>query len=120
MKLVLRAFLLVLASLVPLASWAQMDTVNVATTASINITLDNNCQAVVTTEQVLIGDFDADGDGISAPLSVFKVIVEDGNEANLDTIDGCGSYLFRVEADVMLVSGFTVGWGIVVAEDKTA
>ncbi|MFT5015803.1 MAG: hypothetical protein ACI92C_000537 [Neolewinella sp.] len=120
MKLVLRAFLLVLASLVPLASWAQMDTVNVATTASINITLDNNCQAVVTTEQVLIGDFDADGDGISAPLSVFKVIVEDGNEANLDTIDGCGSYLFRVEADIMLVSGFTVGWGIVVAEDKTA
>ena len=120
MKLVLRAFMLVLASFATVASWAQTDTVNVATIASINITLDDDCQAVVIPEQVLAGDFDADGDGISAPLSAFTVIVEDGNEANLDTIDGCGTYLFRVEADTMQVSGFTVGWGTVTAEDKTA
>jgi hypothetical protein len=120
MKLVLRAFVLVLASLTSVASWAQTDTVNVATIASINITLDDNCQAVILPEQVLTGEFDVDGDGISAPLSAFKVIVEDGNESNLDTIDGCGSYLFRVEADVDLVYGFTVGWGTVIAEDKIA
>ena len=120
MKLVLRAFLLVLACVVSVVSWAQTDTVNVATIASINITLNDDCQAVVIPEQVLAGDFDADGDGVSAPLSAFTVIVEDGNEANLDTIDGCGSFLFRVEADTMLVTGFTVGWGTVVAEDKTA
>lgn len=120
MKLVLRAFLLVLASVASVASWAQADTVNVATIASINITLDDNCQAVIIPEQVLAGDFDADGDGTLAPLSAFTVIVEDGNEANLDTIDGCGTYLFRVEADPLQVSGFTVGWGTVMAEDKTA
>ena len=120
MKLVLRAFLLVLASVVSVASWAQTDTVNVATIASINITLDENCQAVVLPEQVLAGDFDADGDGVSAPLSAFTVIIEDGSEANLNIIDGCGTFLFRVEADTTLVSGFTVGWGTLMAEDKTA
>ncbi|TXF85657.1 T9SS type A sorting domain-containing protein [Neolewinella aurantiaca] len=120
MKLVLRAFLLVLASLTSVAIWAQTDSVNVAVIANINITLDDACRAIVIPEQVLAGEFDADEDGVSAPLSAFQVIVEDGNESNLDTIDGCGTYLFRVEADAALVSGFTTGWGTVVAEDKTA
>ena len=120
MKLVLRAFLLVLAVTLSVVSWAQTDTVNVATIASVNITLDDDCQAVLIAEQVLTGEFDVDGDGFAAPLSAFTVIVEDGNEANLDTIDGCGSYTFRVEADQALVSGFTIGWGTVIAEDKTA
>ncbi len=120
MKSVLRTLLFALVSVVSTAAWAQVDSVSLATIASINITLNDDCQAVVIAEQVLAGDFDADDNGVSVPLSAFTIIVEDGNEANLDTIDGCGSYLVRIEADPAQVRGFTTGWGTVAAEDKTA
>ena len=95
------------------------DLVNLAVIGEINVTLNQICQDSIIPEEVLTGSFDADGNGISYPLSDFSVIVEDGNEDNGPVIDGCGTYSFRVEA-APNVMGFTTGWGVVNAEDKTA
>ena len=121
MKLVLRSFALGLSLLLTLTLSAQTDTVNVATIASINITLDDDCQATVIPEQVLAGDFGTDDDDeLAAVLANFQVTVMDEDESNGGVIDGCGSFTFRIEADTTLITGFTVGWGLVQAEDKTA
>lgn len=90
-----------------------------ATIAEINITLNDNCEALVILEELLTGDFDVDGNGVMPDASAFTIIVEDGNEANGPIIDGCGQFTVRVAADPALVAGFTTGWSLVNAEDKT-
>ncbi|WP_020567128.1 T9SS type A sorting domain-containing protein [Neolewinella persica] len=119
MKLVLRYLVFGIAVLLSFGARAQTDTVNLAIIASINITLNDGCQALVIPEEILTGDFDVDGNG-DFVLNAFNIVVEDGNEANGPVIDGCGSYNFRVTANPDLVVGFTTGWGVVNAEDKTA
>lgn len=89
-------------------------TVNLAVIGEINVTLSDNCEDLLLVEEVLTGDFDGD----DVPPGAFTVIVEDGNEGNGPVIDGCGTYSFRVEADAGVL-GFTTGWGVVYAEDKT-
>lgn len=119
MKSVLRYLVFGIVVLLSFGAQAQTDTVNLAVVASINITLNDDCQALVIPEEILIGDFDVDGNG-DFVLEAFDIVVEDGNEANGPVIDGCGSYSFRVTADPDVVVGFTTGWGVVNAEDKTA
>ena len=100
---------------------AGKDTVDLAMIASINVTLDANCQATIIPSEILTGDFDVDGDGNVPPDDAFIIeVLEDGNPANLDTIDGCGSFTVRVTVDTSLIAGFTTGWANVNAEDKIA
>jgi hypothetical protein len=119
MKLVLRAIVFGLSLLLSFGLIAQEE-VNVATIAEINITLNDNCEALVILEEVLTGDFDVDGNDLLPDESAFTIVVEDGNEANGPIIDGCGQFTVRVTADPALVTGFTTGWSLVNAEDKTA
>lgn len=119
MKLVLRSLVFGMALILSFAAHAQMDTVSLATIANINITLNDDCQALIILEEVFTGDFDVDGNG-DFVLEAFDIVVEDGNEANGPIIDGCGTYTYRVTANPALVAGFTTGWGTVTAEDKTA
>lgn len=119
MKLILRYLVFGITVLLSFGAHAQMDTVNLAIIASINITLNDDCQALVIPEEIFTGDFDVDGNGDFA-LDAFSIVVEDGNEANGAIIDGCGTYNFRVTADPDRIVGFTTGWGVVNAEDKTA
>ncbi|MFK8162359.1 MAG: T9SS type A sorting domain-containing protein [Lewinella sp.] len=119
MKLVLRYLVFGIVVLLSFGAQAQTDTVNLAIIASINITLNDDCQALVIPEEILTGDFDVDGDGDFA-LDAFNIVVEDGDETNGPIIDGCGTYNFRVTADPEVIVGFTTGWGVVNAEDKTA
>lgn len=100
------------------AQFSSNDAVNLAVIGEINVTLNDNCQDSLLIQEVLAGDYDVDDNGIDVPFTAFTVIVEDGNEANGAIIDGCGTYSFRVEAVADFV-GFTTGWGIINAEDKT-
>lgn len=100
-------------------AFAQVDSVSLATIANINVTLNDDCQALLIIDQVLSGEFDADGNGI-VPMDAFEIVVEDGDESNGPIIDGCGTYTYRITANPALVRGFTTGWGRVNGEDKTA
>ncbi len=119
MKLVLRCLVFGMAFLLSFSAIAQDNEVDLATIASINVTLNDACQAIIIPEEIFTGDFDVDGNGDFA-LDAFTIVVEDGDESNGPVIDGCGTYTYRVTADPDLVIGFTTGWGIVVGEDKTA
>ncbi|MTB51611.1 T9SS type A sorting domain-containing protein [Lewinella sp. W8] len=118
MKLVLRCCFLALAFLFTQLAFAQ-GTVNLAVVAELNVTLNDNCQALIIPEELLTGDFDEDGDGIDVPFSAFTVVVEDGNEENGNVLDGCGTFLVRITANE-LVLGFTTAWATINAEDKTS
>lgn len=124
MKSVLRFVVVCVLALVSLGVFAQdgqtKDTVNLAMIASINVTLDADCNAVIVPSEVLTGDFDVDGDGNVPPDEAFLIEVLDGTPGNNEIIDGCGTYTVRVTADTSLVAGFTTGWASVNAEDKTA
>lgn len=97
---------------------SSTEAVNLAIIGDLNLTLNDDCQSSLLVSQVLSGDFDADGNGVPAAATDFRIIVEDDDPSNGPIIDGCGTYDFRVEAS-SLISGFTVGWGTVRAEDKT-
>jgi hypothetical protein len=117
MKLVLRYCFLALAFLFTQLAFAQ-GTVNLAVISELNVTLDDNCRAVIIPEELLTGEFDEDDDGIEVPLSAFTVVVEDGNEENGNILDGCGTFLVRITADETVL-GFTTAWATINAEDKT-
>jgi len=99
--------------------FAQTEEVVLAIITDINLTLNDDCEALVIPQEVLVGDFDVDGNGV-IPLDAFIIVVEDGDESNGPVIDGCGTFNYRVTADPTIITGFTTGWGIINAEDKTA
>ena len=82
--------------------------VNLANLTDIRVTLDDNCQATIVPSEVIKGDLDADGDGISADLSLFTITIEDGVD-NGPIVDGCGDFIYRVTADPS-VTGFVSAW----------
>ena len=85
--------------------------VQLACNGVINITLEDNCQAVITPSMVLVGDFDG------ASLSNFEVTILD---VGSDTIPGCGEYMYQVGAVAGAnINGFTQCMGMVIASDKT-
>lgn len=74
---------------------------------NVNVTLDENCGALVTPEMVLTGNFAA-ADSISITL--------DGQDGNY--LNGCGLHAYNVEAylgDELILTC----WGDILAEDKT-
>jgi hypothetical protein len=88
--------------------------VNLGNISNINLTLNENCEALLIPEMVLTGDRDVDGNGDPAPWNLFKVTVMDGNPANGAMIDGCGTFDYKVEAmdEVMVtepIDGFEDG-----------
>ena len=87
---------------------ANEQQVNLAAIAEINVTLDDDCQALVIPEMVLTGDLDDDGDGTEVGMENFEVVVVDDDETNGGVIDGCGTYNYRVSARS---AGFTTTQG---------
>ncbi|MEL6140858.1 MAG: hypothetical protein AAFU67_04490, partial [Bacteroidota bacterium] len=92
---------------------AQTDTweVNLAAINNVNVTLNDNCEAVVLPSMILTGDFDVDGDGEDAPDNLFDIVVEDNDPSNGPIIDGCGSWTWTAtgmanSVDVPPVFGF--------------
>jgi hypothetical protein len=88
--------------------------VNLGNISNINLTLNENCEALLIPEMVLTGDRDVDGNGDPAPWNLFKVTVMDGNPDNGPMIDGCGTFDYKVEAmdEVMVtepIDGFEDG-----------
>ena len=83
--------------------------VNLAGITNINLTLNEDCRAMVIPEMVLTGDFDVDGDGNTPPDELFQITVLDGMEGNGPIIDGCGVFTYRVDAmdDVTVVPAIT-------------
>lgn len=87
-------------------------------TGIINITLNENCQALVTPSMVLTGDLS----GLDTLNLV--VAVEDDDPSNGGIIDGCGEFtvtISRSPGDVNVPDpDYLPCWGTVRAEDKTA
>ncbi|MEL6143174.1 MAG: hypothetical protein AAFU67_16350, partial [Bacteroidota bacterium] len=72
--------------------------IQVSSITEVNVTLNEDCEALLTPRQVLVGDFDVDGDGETPPDDQFQVIVQDENPENGPIIDGCGRYIYTVSA----------------------
>lgn len=119
MKVALRLVALVSLFVFSTSLSAQTEQVNLAIIGEINVTLNANCQDSLLLEEVVAGEFDVDGNGITPADTEFSIIVEDNDQSNGPIIDGCGTYSFRVEASAN-VTGFATGWGVVNAEDKTS
>ncbi|MEM9527262.1 MAG: hypothetical protein AAGA31_11675 [Bacteroidota bacterium] len=97
MTSVLRAFALGVAFLLTNLLYAQTETVDLAVIAEINVTLDDDCQALIIPEQVLSGDFDVDGNGV-IPLEAFTIVVQDADPSNGAIIDNCGTHQVVITA----------------------
>ncbi|MEL7159508.1 MAG: hypothetical protein AAFN92_02015, partial [Bacteroidota bacterium] len=94
--------------------------VDLATITFVNRNLDVNCQSEIIYRNVLSGDFDADGDGMTPPESAFIIQIDDADPSNGNILDGCGSFRFTVEpATDGGVTGFTFGSGTINAFDAT-
>jgi hypothetical protein len=65
---------------------------SVACQGSISVSLDDNCQATITPQMVLSGEF-----GCVDPLTDLKITVLDGDQSNGNVVDGCGDFMYRVE-----------------------
>ncbi|PHN06703.1 HYR domain-containing protein [Flavilitoribacter nigricans] len=75
----------------------------------VNVNLQEDCQATLTPES-LVGNLEC------VDLSgYFEINVEDGDESNGATVDGCGTYRYTITGP----DGFDC-WGFVLAEDKEA
>ena len=77
---------------------------NVACNDAINVTMDEDCQAVISPDMVLEGDF---------CYEAFTLEIDGVTPGNTVTLDAPGTYTVTVSSD----SGNC--WGTIVAEDKT-
>ncbi|MEM9836621.1 MAG: hypothetical protein AAF828_08970, partial [Bacteroidota bacterium] len=82
--------------------------VNLAAITDVNITLNENCEAMVVPSMILSGDYDVDGDGELPPDMAFDIVVEDNNPNNGPIIDGCGSWTWRATARETFVTPLPV------------
>lgn len=90
-------------------------TVNQGCIDTVHITLDSNCQFVLTPKLVL------EGSGACLTAGDYEIFVDDENPLNRDTVDGCGNFRFVVNIkNPKSCTSFTSCWGIVAAEDKMA
>ena len=90
-------------------------TMNQGCIDTVHITLDSNCQFVLTSKLVL------EGSGACLTAGDYEIFVDDENPLNRDTVDGCGNFRFIVNIkNPKSCTQFTNCWGIVAAEDKMA
>ena len=84
--------------------------------SEINVTLDEDCQALLIPEMVLSGDF------ICLDLFDFEITVMDSDTSNGPIIDGCGTFSYMIDEVSEDFDGalFETCWGMVNAEDKTS
>ena len=75
---------------------ADVELVNLAGISRINLTLNDECNALVIPEMVLTGDFDFDGNGTIVGPESFDIVVMDSNPSNGPIVDGCGEFQYRV------------------------
>ena len=104
-------------SLVPQVQTAPSvrTTVNQGCIDTVHITLDSNCQFVLTPKLVL------EGSGACLTADDYEIFVDDENPLNRDTVDGCGYFRFIVNIkNPKSCTQFSNCWGIVAAEDKMA
>ena len=94
--------------------------VNLASIAETTIGLDDDCRRRLIPSNLLSGNFDEDGDGRTAPDSLFRIVVLDGDTTNGPVIDGCGTFRWEVtNADPRRLLGFRFGNGRITARDET-
>jgi hypothetical protein len=72
--------------------------VNLASITEINVTLNDECEALLIREMVLVGDLDVDGDGNEPGDEFFSIVVQDSDPSNGPIIDECGRFVYRVRA----------------------
>jgi len=81
---------------------------------TIIVTVDDQCQYVLTYSNLLTGNLSGCSDGD------FNIFVDDENPANGAIVDGCGLFRYIIEASSAGSCGdFERCWGYVKAEDKT-
>lgn len=96
-----------------------LEPVSLAAITNVNVTLNDRCEAMITPEMILSGNFDVDDDDIVPDASAYGIVVMDSDTTNGPTVDGCGTFTWTVTADPELISGLVTAWGYVTAEDKT-
>ena len=90
-------------------------TVNQGCIDTVHITLDSNCQFVLTPKLVL------EGSGACLTADDYEIFVDDENPLNRDTVDGCGNFRFIVNIkNPKSCTQFSNCWGVVAAEDIMA
>lgn len=81
---------------------------------TLNIALNNACQALLTPDMLLEGTFGC------LDAADFIIQVVDGNLANGALVDGCGTFNYHIRLQPGLaVPGFTECWGVIHTEDLT-
>ncbi|NUO01549.1 MAG: hypothetical protein HUU01_13160, partial [Saprospiraceae bacterium] len=81
---------------------------------TLNIALNNSCEALLTADMLLEGTFGCLSE------SDFVIQVVDGNLANGPVVDGCGTFNVHISLQPGLtVPGFTQCWGVIHSEDLT-
>jgi hypothetical protein len=90
---------------------------NLACNVNINVTLDENCQRLITPDMVLEGSF-----GCLGEEDFVLAIVNDNDPSNGNILDGAGQWIYEVTLapGVDPVPGFLPCWGYITGEDKTA
>ena len=89
-------------------------TAQLACQDTLNIALNNICEALLTPDMLLEGNLDGLDD------ADFMIQVVDGNLANGPVVDGCGTFNFHISLQPgVVVPGFTECWGVVHSEDLT-
>ena len=96
---------------------AAVEPTNLACHSNVNITLDANCQRLVTASMVLEGSF-----GCLTESDFVVTIVNDEDPSNGNILDGCGEFIYEVSLapGAGPIDGFEPCWGFITAEDKTA
>ena len=89
---------------------------NLACNDNLNLTLDANCQRLITPGMVLGGQF-----GCLSEDDFQVTIVNDDNPTNGPILDGHGQFIYEVSLrpGVTPVPGFLPCWGYITGEDKT-
>ncbi|MEM9835807.1 MAG: hypothetical protein AAF828_04865, partial [Bacteroidota bacterium] len=112
---------------------AQADPVydiQVSAVNGVNITLNEDCQSILSPRQLLLGDFDADGDGNEPANNQFRITVQDDDPSNGPIVDGCGSFVYTIDnqgredpteglVDILDPFGNNWSFGTISREDPT-
>lgn len=91
----------------------QVVETNLACNNNLNVTLNDDCQAIVSADMVLDGNFGC------LTEDDFDIVVIDDNPYNGNIIDGCGEFVYEIRLADGVDANFTMCWGYITTEDKT-